>query len=74
MADALERGEEDRPYLDALLDSYDGIDDHYSDLCELGIFDWWWVSRETSAGSSRPRSAGVSAASKTTSVTRSASC
>ncbi len=45
MAEALERGTE-RPYLDALMDTYDRIDDHYSDLYELGIFDWWWVSRD----------------------------
>lgn len=44
MADALQRG--DRPYLDALMDTYDDIDDHYPDLYELGIFDWWWVSRD----------------------------
>jgi len=44
MADALER--DDRPYLDALIDTYDDIDDHYPDLYELGIFDWWWVSRD----------------------------
>ena len=46
MADALERSEDDRPYLDALMDSYDAIDDHYSDLYELGLFDWWWISRD----------------------------
>lgn len=45
MADALER-DGDRPYLDALMDTYDRIDDHYGDLYELGIFDWWWVSRD----------------------------
>lgn len=45
MAEALEKGAE-RPYLDALIDTYDRIDDHYGDLYELGIFDWWWVSRD----------------------------
>jgi hypothetical protein len=45
MADALERGEK-RPYLDALMDTYDQIDDHYPVLYELGIFDWWWVSQD----------------------------
>lgn len=45
MADAVERGD-DQPYLDALMDTYDRIDDHYGDLYELGIFDWWWVSRD----------------------------
>lgn len=45
MADELER-EEARPYLDALMDTYDRIDDHYPDLYELGIFDWWWVSKD----------------------------
>jgi type I restriction-modification system DNA methylase subunit len=45
MADALEE-ETDRPYLDALQDSYDQIDDHYGDLYELGIFDWWWVGQD----------------------------
>jgi type I restriction-modification system DNA methylase subunit len=45
MADALEE-ESDRPYLDALQDSYDQIDDHYGDLYELGIFDWWWVGQD----------------------------
>lgn len=45
MADELER-EEDQPYLDALIDTYDRIDDHYPDLYELGIFDWWWVSKD----------------------------
>ena len=45
MADALDR-DGDRPYLDALMDTYDRIDDHYGDLYELGIFDWWWVSRD----------------------------
>ncbi|WP_096391436.1 Eco57I restriction-modification methylase domain-containing protein [Halopenitus persicus] len=45
MAEAVERGD-DRPYLDALMDTYDRIDDHYADLYELGIFDWWWVSRD----------------------------
>ena len=44
MADALDRDE--HPYLDALMDTYDDIDDHYPDLYELGIFDWWWVSRD----------------------------
>ena len=44
MANDLERA--DRPYLDALMDTYDDIDDHYPDLYELGIFDWWWVSRD----------------------------
>jgi len=44
MADSLDRDE--RPYLDALIDTYDDIDDHYPDLYELGIFDWWWVSRD----------------------------
>lgn len=44
MADALER--DDQPYLDALMDTYDDIDDHYPELYELGIFDWWWVSRD----------------------------
>ncbi|PHQ38983.1 type I restriction endonuclease subunit M [Halorubrum persicum] len=44
MADALDRDES--PYLDALMDTYDDIDDHYPDLYELGIFDWWWVSRD----------------------------
>jgi type I restriction-modification system DNA methylase subunit len=44
MAYAVER--DDRPYLDALMDTYDSIDDHYPDLYELGIFDWWWVSRD----------------------------
>ncbi|WP_435066028.1 Eco57I restriction-modification methylase domain-containing protein [Halobaculum sp. EA56] len=45
MADALEQGDE-RPYLEALMDTYDRIDDHYADLYELGIFDWWWVSKD----------------------------
>jgi hypothetical protein len=45
MAEAVERGD-DRPYLDALMDTYDRIDDHYGNLYELGIFDWWWVSRD----------------------------
>jgi len=45
MADALE-DESDRPYLEALQDSYDQIDDHYGDLYELGIFDWWWVGQD----------------------------
>lgn len=45
MADALEQDDE-RPYLEALMDTYDRIDDHYADLYELGIFDWWWVSRD----------------------------
>jgi len=45
MADTLERGDE-QPYLQGLMDTYDRIDDHYSDLYELGIFDWWWVSRD----------------------------
>ena len=45
MAEALER-DDDRPYLDALTDTYDAIDDHYGDLYELGIFDWWWVGRD----------------------------
>lgn len=45
MAEALERDDE-RPYLDALMDTYDRIDDHYADLYELGIFDWWWVARD----------------------------
>lgn len=44
MANALDHDE--RPYLDALMDTYDNIDDHYPDLYELGIFDWWWVSRD----------------------------
>lgn len=45
MADELEL-DEARPYLDALIDTYDRIDDHYPDLYELGIFDWWWVSKD----------------------------
>lgn len=45
MAGELERDEE-RPYLDALMDTYDRVDDHYPDLYELGIFDWWWVSKD----------------------------
>ena len=45
MADELEL-EEPRPYLDALLDTYDRIDDHYPDLYQLGIFDLWWVSKD----------------------------
>ncbi|WP_436932681.1 Eco57I restriction-modification methylase domain-containing protein [Halosimplex halobium] len=45
MAEAVEH-DGDRPYLDALMDTYDRIDDHYGDLYELGIFDWWWVSRD----------------------------
>jgi len=45
MAGALEQDGE-RPYLEALMDTYDRIDDHYADLYELGIFDWWWVSRD----------------------------
>ena len=45
MADALER-DKDQPYLDGLMDTYDDIDDHYPDLYELGIFDWWWVSQD----------------------------
>ncbi|ELZ60718.1 MULTISPECIES: Eco57I restriction-modification methylase domain-containing protein [unclassified Haloferax] len=45
MADELER-DEARPYLDALMDTYDRIDDHYPDLYELGIFDWWWVAKD----------------------------
>lgn len=45
MADELER-DESRPYLDALMDTYDQIDNHYPDLYELGIFDWWWVSQD----------------------------
>jgi type I restriction-modification system DNA methylase subunit len=45
MANELKLGEE-RPYLDALIDTYDRIDDHYPDLYELGIFDWWWVSKD----------------------------
>ncbi|MXV63506.1 N-6 DNA methylase [Natronorubrum sp. JWXQ-INN-674] len=45
MAESVERGDE-RPYLEALMDTYDRIDDHYGDLYELGIFDWWWVSRD----------------------------
>lgn len=45
MAASLEQGD-DRPYLSALMDTYDRIDDHYGDLYELGIFDWWWVSRD----------------------------
>ncbi|RQH00105.1 Eco57I restriction-modification methylase domain-containing protein [Natrarchaeobius oligotrophus] len=45
MAEELER-EEPRPYLDALMDTYDRIDDHYPDLYELSIFDWWWVSKD----------------------------
>ncbi len=44
MAETVNR--EDRPYLEALMDTYDDIDDHYPDLYELGIFDWWWVSRD----------------------------
>lgn len=48
MADAL--GRDDRPYLEALMDTYDDIDDHYPDLYELGIFDWWWVSRDKRTG------------------------
>jgi len=48
MADALDRDE--RPYLEALMDTYDDIDDHYPDLYELGIFDWWWVSRDKRSG------------------------
>ena len=38
--------DEPRPYLDALTDTYDQIDNHYPDLYELGIFDWWWVSQD----------------------------
>ncbi|QRV16007.1 N-6 DNA methylase [Haloterrigena salifodinae] len=45
MADELER-DEPQPYLNALTDTYDRIDEHYPDLYELGIFDWWWVSRD----------------------------
>jgi len=45
MAEAVEH-DDDRPYLDALMDTYDRIDDHYGDLYELGIFDWWWVRRD----------------------------
>ncbi len=45
MASALEL-DEARPYLNALMDTYDRIDDHYPDLYELGIFDWWWVSQD----------------------------
>ncbi|WP_345782048.1 N-6 DNA methylase [Natronococcus sp. A-GB1] len=45
MAESVER-DDDNPYLEALMDTYDRIDDHYSDLYELGIFDWWWVSRD----------------------------
>lgn len=45
MAESVERGD-DNPYLEALMDTYDRIDDHYNDLYELGIFDWWWVSRD----------------------------
>jgi type I restriction-modification system DNA methylase subunit len=48
MADALDRDE--RPYLEALMDTYDDIDNHYPDLYELGIFDWWWVSRDKRTG------------------------
>lgn len=44
MAETVNR--EDRPYLEALMDTYEEIDDHYPDLYELGIFDWWWVSRD----------------------------
>jgi len=45
MAEVIEHDGE-QPYLDALMDTYDRIDDHYGDLYELGIFDWWWVSRD----------------------------
>jgi len=45
MADELEL-DEAHPYLDALTDTYDRIDDHYPDLYELGIFDWWWVGKD----------------------------
>ena len=45
MANELER-DEPQPYLDALMDTYDRIDDHYPDLYELGIFDWWWVAQD----------------------------
>ena len=45
MANVLGLGE-DRPFLDALMDTYDRIDEHYPDLYELGIFDWWWVSQD----------------------------
>ncbi|WP_312909309.1 Eco57I restriction-modification methylase domain-containing protein [Natronosalvus caseinilyticus] len=45
MAEAIERGDE-QPYLSGLMDTYDRIDNHYSDLYDLGIFDWWWVSRD----------------------------
>jgi type I restriction-modification system DNA methylase subunit len=45
MADELER-DDPHPYLDALMDTYDRIDDHYPDLYELGIFDWWWVGQD----------------------------
>jgi len=48
MANTLDR--EERPYLEALMDTYDEIDDHYPDLYELGIFDWWWVSRDKRSG------------------------
>lgn len=44
MAETVNR--EDRPYLEALMNTYDDIDNHYPDLYELGIFDWWWVSRD----------------------------
>jgi type I restriction-modification system DNA methylase subunit len=45
MANEIEMDGDD-VYLDALLDTYDEIDDHYPDLYELGIFDWWWVSKD----------------------------
>lgn len=45
MANALDR-DETHPYLNGLTETYDTIDDHYPDLYELGIFDWWWVSRD----------------------------
>jgi len=45
MADAIEQ-DGDRPYVDALMDTYDRIDDYYGDLYELGIFDWWWVRKD----------------------------
>jgi hypothetical protein len=45
MAQAIEH-DGDQPYLDALMATYDRIDDHYGDLYELGIFNWWWVSRD----------------------------
>ncbi|MCX2819046.1 N-6 DNA methylase [Haladaptatus sp. F3-133] len=45
MANAIEM-DGDGVYLEGLLDTYDEIDDHYPDLYELGIFDWWWVSKD----------------------------